>query len=73
MSKRKINIMKKQKVQFYVTSKRELKFELEFYNFEYKDWVENQSDSDVEQVIFDYYDKNSEEIEFNLEHKPIND
>lgn len=59
-------------IDFYITTKRELKFQLELTDLQYNDWLENQLDSDVEQVIMNYYDKNSEEIEMNLQHKLIN-
>ena len=38
-------------VEFYITTKRELKFQLEFTDFQYNDWLENQLDSDIEQLI----------------------
>lgn len=59
-------------IEFYITTKKELKFQLELTDLQYNDWLENQLDSDVEQVIMNYYDKNSEEIEMNLQHKLIN-
>jgi|TARA_B100000902_G_C27199723_1_gene858408 hypothetical protein len=59
-------------VEFYITTKRELKFQLEFTDFQYNDWLENQLDSDIEQLIMNYYDENSEEIEMNFKHKLIN-
>ena len=59
-------------IDFYITTKRELKFQLELTDLQYNDWLENPLDSDVEQVIMNYYDKNSEEIEMNLQHKSIN-
>lgn len=59
-------------IDFYITTKKELKFQLELTDLEYNDWLKNQLDSDVEQVIMNYYDKNSEEIEMNLQHKLIN-
>lgn len=59
-------------IDFYITTKKELKFQLELTDLQYNDWLENQLDSDVEQVIMNYYDKNSEEIEMNLQHKLIN-
>ena len=59
-------------IDFYITTKRELKFQLELTDLQYNDWLENQLDSDVEQVIMNYYDENSKEIEMNLQHKLIN-
>jgi len=59
-------------IDFYITTKRELKFQLELTDLQYNDWLKNQLDSDVEQVILNYYDENSEEIEMNLQHKLIN-
>ena len=59
-------------IDFYITTKKELKFQLELTDLQYNDWLENQLDSDVEQIIMNYYDKNSEEIEMNLQHKLIN-
>ena len=59
-------------IDFYITTKRELKFQLELTDLQYNDWLENQLDSNVEQVIMNYYDKNSEEIEMYLQHKLIN-
>jgi hypothetical protein len=64
--------MDKVKVEFYITSTKELRFNLELKKIDFDDWVERQLDCDyVEQKILNYYDNNAEEIELKLDYKLI--
>tara|TARA_R100000781_G_scaffold107489_1_gene71742 strand:+ start:40 stop:246 length:207 start_codon:yes stop_codon:yes gene_type:complete len=64
--------MDKVKVEFYITSTKELRFNLELKKMDFDDWVERQLDCDeVEQKILNYYDNNAEEIELKLDYKLI--
>ena len=64
--------MDKVKVEFYITSIKELRFNLELKKIDFDDWVERQLDCDeVEQKILNYYDNNAEEIDLKLDYKLI--
>ena len=64
--------MDKVKVEFYITSTKELRFNLELKKIDFDDWVERQLDCDgVEQKILNYYDNNAEEIDLKLDYKLI--
>ena len=64
--------MDKVKVEFYITSTKELRFNLELKKIDFDDWVERQLDcDDVEQKILNYYDNNAEEIDLKLNYKLI--
>ena len=64
--------MDKVKVEFYITSTKELRFNLELKKMDFDDWVERQLDcDDVEQKILNYYDNNAEEIDLKLDYKLI--
>tara|TARA_R100001509_G_C4795675_1_gene191334 strand:+ start:362 stop:595 length:234 start_codon:yes stop_codon:yes gene_type:complete len=60
-------------VEFYITSKRKLRFNLQLQKMDFEDWVERQLDCDkIEQKILNYYDANAEEIDLKLDYKLIN-
>ena len=64
--------MDKVNVEFYITSTKELRFNLELKKMDFDDWVERQLDCDeVEQKILNYYDNNAEEIDLKLDYKLI--
>ena len=64
--------MDKVNVEFYITSTKKLRFNLELKKMDFDDWVERQLDCDnVEQKILNYYDNNAEEIDLKLDYKLI--
>ena len=61
--------MDKVNVEFYITSKRKLRFNLQLQKMDFEDWVKRQLDCDeIEQKILNYYDDNAEEIDLKLDY-----